>query len=105
MLPSQWFEPLSKKLRGFYINRISLCNTKQDNLLSLLIELNNLTLLFPNTKHMTKKTFSAVFIILSAIILIALNEFNLIEAGIEYALIPIIIAFLVGQYSERKFKS
>ena len=54
--------------------------------------------------NVTKRTFDIIFIILSAIILSALIYFDLIEKYIGFALIPILIAYQLGKYSERKFK-
>jgi len=53
---------------------------------------------------MNKRIFDIIFIIISAIILIILIEFDIIEKYIGFALIPILIAYQLGQYSERKFK-
>ena len=53
---------------------------------------------------MKKRIFDMIFIIISAIILTALLEYDLIEKYIGFALIPILIAYQLGQYSERKFK-
>ncbi len=54
---------------------------------------------------MKKRIFDLLFIVVSAIILIVLIEYNLIENNIGFALIPILIAYQLGQYSERKFRN
>ena len=53
---------------------------------------------------MKKRIFDVIFIIISAILLIVLIEYGLIEKYKSFALIPILIAYLLGQYSERRFK-
>jgi len=53
---------------------------------------------------MKKRIFDIIFIIISAIILIILTEYDLLEKNIGFSLIPILIAYQLGQYSERKFK-
>ena len=53
---------------------------------------------------MRKRIFDIIFIIVSAIILIALLEYGFLEKYMGFALIPILIAYQLGQYSERKFK-
>ncbi len=54
---------------------------------------------------MKKRIFDIIFIIISTIILIALSEYGLLEKYIAFSLIPILSAYLLGQYSERKFKN
>ena len=51
-----------------------------------------------------KRTFDLVFIVISTAILIVLSEYGLLEKYIAFSLIPISIAYRLGQYSERKFK-
>jgi len=53
---------------------------------------------------MKKRIFDSIFIIVSAIILIALLKFNFYEKHIGFALLPILVAYHLGQYAERKFK-
>ena len=53
---------------------------------------------------MKKRTFDIIFIIISTIILIVLSEYGLLEKYIAFSLIPVLIAYQLGQYSERKFK-
>jgi hypothetical protein len=53
---------------------------------------------------MKKRTFDLIFIVISTIILIILSEYGLFEKYIAFSLIPIFIAYQLGQYSERKFK-
>ena len=45
-----------------------------------------------------------VFIVLSAVILTVLNQYGLLEKHISFALIPILIAYFLGQCSGRLFK-
>jgi len=51
-----------------------------------------------------RKAFDMFFTVVSAVFLIVLMEFNLIEKYIGLALIPILTAYHIGKYSERKFK-
>jgi TctA family transporter len=51
-----------------------------------------------------KRIFDILFIVVSAIILMVLLEYGLMEKYIGFALIPILIAYQLGQYSERKFR-
>ncbi len=53
---------------------------------------------------MKKRTFDIIFIIISTIILIVLSEYGLLEKYLAFSLIPVLIAYQLGQYSERKFK-
>jgi len=53
---------------------------------------------------MKKRIFDIIFIIISAIIWPILMEYGLLEKYIGFSLIPILIAYQLGQYSERKFK-
>jgi hypothetical protein len=53
---------------------------------------------------MKKRTFDLIFIIFSTLILITLSEYGLLEKYMAFSLIPILIAYQLGQYSERKFK-
>jgi len=52
-----------------------------------------------------KRTFDLIFIIVSTAILIALSEYGLLEKYMAFALIPILVAYQLGQYSQRKFKN
>ena len=52
-----------------------------------------------------KRTFDLIFIIVSTAILIALSEYGFLEKYMTFVLIPILIAYQLGQYSERKFKN
>lgn len=60
--------------------------------------------MYKNNRTMNKRIFDVIFLIISAIILIILIEFDVIEKYIGFALIPILIAYQLGQYSEKKFK-
>jgi len=51
-----------------------------------------------------KRAFDMFFIVVSAITLTILIEFDLIEKYIGYGLIPLFIAYQLGKYAERKFK-
>lgn len=51
-----------------------------------------------------KIMFDAFFIVLSGLILIVLNEYGLVEKHIGYALIPVLFAYYLGQFVERKIK-
>jgi hypothetical protein len=53
---------------------------------------------------MKKRIFDVIFMVISAIILTILLEYGLLEKYIGFSLIPILIAYQLGQYSERKFK-
>tara|TARA_B110000483_G_scaffold206962_1_gene251627 strand:+ start:776 stop:970 length:195 start_codon:yes stop_codon:yes gene_type:complete len=51
----------------------------------------------------TKRVFDLIFIIISALILMTLSEHGLLEKYTAFLLIPVLIAYYLGQYSERKF--
>ena len=55
--------------------------------------------------NIKKRTFDIIFIIVSTAILIALSEYGLLENYMPFSLIPILIAYQLGQYSQRKFKN
>jgi predicted membrane protein len=50
----------------------------------------------------TKRAFDLIFIIISALILITLSEYGLLEKHMAFLLIPVLIAYFLGQYSQRK---
>jgi len=50
----------------------------------------------------TKRVFDLIFIIISALILITLSEYGLLEKHMAFSLIPVLIAYFLGQYSQRK---
>jgi hypothetical protein len=54
--------------------------------------------------NIKKRTFDIIFIIVSTAILTAFPAYGLLEKYIAFSLIPILIAYQLGQYSERKFK-
>ena len=54
---------------------------------------------------MNKTTFGLLFLVISAGILLTLSYFDLLEQYIGFSLIPILGAYQLGQYSERKFKN
>ncbi len=49
--------------------------------------------------------FDIIFILSTATILILLSHYNLLEKYIGLAFIPILIAYRLGQYSERRLKA
>lgn len=55
-------------------------------------------------EKMKKRIFDMIFIGITAIILIVLNEFGLLEKFVPFLIIPILFAYKLGQYAERKFK-
>ena len=54
---------------------------------------------------MRKRTFDIIFIVLATSILILLSEYGVLEKYIAFSIVPILIAYFLGQYSERKFKN
>jgi len=52
---------------------------------------------------MKKRTFDILFIFITTAILIILQQFDLLASNVGFALIPIIAAYQIGQYSQRKF--
>ena len=54
--------------------------------------------------NIKKGTFDLVFIILSTATLIILLEFRLFEKYIAFSLVPILIAYQLGKYSEKRYK-
>tara|TARA_B100000795_G_scaffold130321_1_gene97212 strand:- start:2493 stop:2660 length:168 start_codon:yes stop_codon:yes gene_type:complete len=54
---------------------------------------------------MKKRTFDLIFIVIVATILIVLLEYEILKKHTAFALVPILIAYFLGQYSERKFKN
>lgn len=50
-----------------------------------------------------KKLIDFIFIVVSGGALIVLNQFGILERYADFALIPIIGAYFLGQYFERKF--
>lgn len=53
---------------------------------------------------MTKRIFDIIIIVIIALFLIALAMFDLLEASAKFMLIPILIFYFLGQYSERKYR-
>ncbi|MDX1318503.1 MULTISPECIES: hypothetical protein [Xanthomarina] len=51
-----------------------------------------------------KRAFDLIFIGISTAIIMILSHYNLLEKYIGFVLLPIFIAYQLGQYSERKFK-
>ncbi len=54
---------------------------------------------------MKKETFNLLVIVMIAILLLILNQFELLEKYSKFALIPILAFYYLGQYAERKFRS
>jgi len=54
---------------------------------------------------MRKRTFDIVFIILATALLVLLSEYRILEKYIAFSIVPILIAYFLGQYSERKFRN
>lgn len=53
---------------------------------------------------MKKKTFDIIVVLLIALSLIILNQFDLLEKGARFMFIPILAFYFLGQYSERRLK-
>lgn len=53
---------------------------------------------------MTKRTFDAIIIFSIGLFLIGLEFFDLTERASKFMLIPILVYYQLGQYSERKYK-
>jgi len=52
---------------------------------------------------MKKSSFDVFFIICATIILVVMNEYGLLEKYIAFSLIPILIAYYLGQFAQKKF--
>lgn len=52
-----------------------------------------------------KITFNLIFIVVTAVFLTASIEFGLVEKYIGFSFIPILIAYYLGQWVERKTRS
>ena len=53
---------------------------------------------------MKKMYFNMIIIIVIAVFLTLLDMFDLLEKSAKFMLIPILIFYFIGQYSEKKFK-
>lgn len=53
---------------------------------------------------MKKRTFDIIVIVLIALLLLILNQFDLLEKSAKFMFIPIFAFYYVGQYVERKFQ-
>lgn len=53
---------------------------------------------------MKKRTFDIFVILLIALLLIILNQFDLLGKLAKFMLIPILAFYFIGQYVERKFQ-
>lgn len=52
-----------------------------------------------------KRTFDLIFIVLTTVLLVLLAQYGLLEKYVGFVIIPIISAYWLGQYAERKFKN
>lgn len=52
---------------------------------------------------MNKTRFNGLFILLSGAILLTLNHFDLLEKYVVFAMVPLMGAYFLGQYSEKKY--
>ena len=52
---------------------------------------------------MKKGTFDLIFIAVSTGILLLISSYGYLEKYMAFSLIPILIAYFLGQFSERKF--
>jgi hypothetical protein len=55
--------------------------------------------------NIKKRIFDIIFIVISTAVLIVLSAYGLLEKYMAFSLIPILITYQLGQYSERKFKN
>lgn len=53
---------------------------------------------------MRKRVFDLIFIIISALILVIISEFDFLEKNWAFSFIPILIAYFLGQYSRIWFR-
>jgi hypothetical protein len=53
---------------------------------------------------MKKRTFDIIVILLIAIFLNSLNQFDVLEKSAKFMFIPILVFYFIGQVTERKFK-
>lgn len=53
---------------------------------------------------MSKRIADVIFIIVAAAILIGFLEYGILEEYMDFSLIPILIAYYLGQFVQRKFK-
>lgn len=53
---------------------------------------------------MKKRTFDIIVILIIAILLVTLNQFNLLEKSAKFMVIPMLALYYLGQFAERKFK-
>ncbi len=49
-----------------------------------------------------KIIFDLIFIVISTMILIIINQYGLLEKHLSFAFIPILIAYYLGRFIERK---
>ena len=52
---------------------------------------------------MRKRTFDIIMILLIAILLVALNQFDLLEKSAKFMFIPILAFYFLGQFAEKSF--
>ncbi|MGI6478918.1 MAG: hypothetical protein ACOX0M_05700 [Salinivirgaceae bacterium] len=53
---------------------------------------------------MKKRTFDIIVILVIAVLLLALNQFGLLEKSAKFMFIPILVFYYIGQLAERKFR-
>ena len=53
---------------------------------------------------MKKRTFDIIMILLVAIVLVTLNQFDFLEKSAKFMLLPILAFYFIGQFAERKFQ-
>lgn len=52
---------------------------------------------------MKKRTFDIAVVIFSAVALLTLNHFGLLENMAKFMVVPIVAFYFLGQYTQRKF--
>ncbi len=53
---------------------------------------------------MRKRTFDIIMILLIAILLVALNQFDLLEKSAKFMFIPILAFYFLGQFAAKNFQ-
>ena len=57
-----------------------------------------------NDIRVKKRTFDIIIILLIAILLVTLNQFELLEKSAKFMFIPVLAFYFIGQFAERKFQ-
>ncbi len=52
---------------------------------------------------MNKNLFGILFLLTSAVALLVLNYYGVLEKYVHFALIPILSSYFLGQYAQRKY--